>query len=124
MAIRTAAERKSLATKYGVDNPWGTLFSADPGTTGAATNELSGSGGSPVFARKSLVWSAPVTNGATEVITAVATFDIQAGVGVAFAGVAASGALGTADVKDSVSAVYNSQPSQGTATVTFSYAQS
>jgi hypothetical protein len=124
MAIRNAAERKSLANKYAADNPFGTLFSADPGTAGNATNELSGSGGSPVFARKALSWSAPVTTGVTEVITATATFDIQAGVAVAYAGVAASGTLATNDIKDSVAAVYNSQPTQGTATVTFTYTQS
>lgn len=122
MAIRTAAERKSLATKYGTDSPFGTLFTADPGTSGAATNELTG--GSPAFARKALVWSAPVTNGATEVITATATFDVPASTSVAFAGVTTSGTLTTADVKDSVAAVYNSQPTQGTFTVTFTYTQS
>ena len=122
MAIRNAAERKSLATKYGTDAPYGTLFTADPGTSGAATNELTG--GSPAFARKALSWSAPVTTGSTEVITATATFDIPAGTSVAYAGVAATGTLTTADVKDSVTAVYNSQPTQGTFTVTFTYTQS
>ena len=70
MAIQTAAEKNSLATKYAADALYGALFTTAPGAT--AGTEVTG--GSPAYARKALIWSAP-SNG---VITASVTFDVPA----------------------------------------------
>lgn len=70
MAIQTAAEKNSLATKYAADALYGALFTTAPG----ATPGTEVTGGSPAYARKPLTWGAP-SNG---VITASATFDVPA----------------------------------------------
>lgn len=119
MPIRTLAQRNALATRYGVEAPNGCLFTADPGTGGAATGEVSG--GSPAYARKAWNWGA-ASNSA---ITSAATpFDVPSGTTVAFIGVAVSAVAGTADVRDSFDSVDQPFASQGTYTVTATYTQS
>lgn len=117
MAIRTLAQRNALATAYGTAAPNGTLFSADPGTSGAATNELTG--GSPAFARKALSWGAA----SGSAISGSGTFDVGAGLTVAYFGVCVSTTLTTADVRDSVAVTSQTFASQGTYTVTPTYTQ-
>ena len=117
MAIRTVAEKNSLATKYGVDSPFGTMFTADPGITGAATGEVTG--GTPAFARKAINWGAP-SNG---VITGTATFDIPTGATLTYSGVCVSSVLATADVRDSTTVPSQNYASQGTYLATFTFTQ-
>lgn len=119
MAIAILAERNSLATKYGTDAPDGTLFSADPGTSGAATNELTG--GSPAFARKAMSWGGV---SASAIVSTAATFDVASGSTVAYFGVCASTTLTTADIKDKVAVTSQAFSSQGTYQVTATYTQS
>lgn len=115
----TTAEKNSLATKYGADAPYGALFTADPGSTGTVTGEVTG--GSPAYARKALTWGA-AANG---VITSAATaFDVASGLTINWFGVCASVTAGTADLKDSVSVPAQNFASQGTYTVTATYTQS
>lgn len=123
MAIRTDAQRKALANAYTAAAPKGSLFTADPGTAGAATNELTG--GSPAFARKDMTWGTAATSGATAVSTSAATpFDVGSGNTVTYFGVCATTTLTTADVKDSVAVTSQAFASQGTYTVTATYTQS
>lgn len=119
MAIRVKATRDALATAYGQRAAYACLFTADPGTSGSATGEVSG--GSPAYARKQLTWSAPNSSSA---ITAQATFDVPAGATVTYVGVAQSGTAGTADVVDSAAVPSQTFSSQGTYTITFTYTQS
>lgn len=115
MAIATTAEKNSLATKYGTDAGFGTLFTADPGTSGSVTGEVTG--GSPAFARKALSWGAP----ANGVITASATFDVPAGTTVTFAGVCS--ASSGANLLDRVAVTSQAFGTQGTYTVTFTFTE-
>lgn len=71
MPIQTTTKKNSMAVAYGSDTDHGALFT----TAGGATAGTEVTGGTPPYARKPLVWSAP-TNG---VITASATFDVPAG---------------------------------------------
>jgi hypothetical protein len=119
MPIRTEAQRNALAAAYGTAAPNGALFTADPGATGAATNELAASG-SPAYARKPWGWSAP----AASAITGTATFDVYAGVTTAFVGITVSATRATADVRDTFDAVDQAFASQGTYAVTATYTQS
>src|SRR5512139_1482493 len=116
MAIATTAERNSLATKYGQDATHAALFTADPGTTGAVTGEVAG--GSPAYARKPITWGA-ASNGA---ITASVTFDVPAGVTVAYAGVC-SGLTG-ANLLDRVAVTAQAFATQGTYMLTLTFTQS
>jgi hypothetical protein len=52
---------------------YGSLHTADPGTTGAS--EVSG--GSPAYARKAITWATPITTGS--VSGGTITFDVPAG---------------------------------------------
>lgn len=117
MAIRTLAQRNALATAYGVAAPYGTLFTADPGTSGAATGEVSG--GSPAFARKALAWGAA----SGSAVVGTGTFDIPAGTTLTYFGVTVSSVLTTADVRDSVAVTSQAFASQGTYAVTSTYTQ-
>lgn len=118
MAIQTAVERKSLATKYGTDAAYGAIYSA-AGSTTAGTEPT---GGAPAYARKALSWSAPVTNGSTEVITATATFDIPSGFTAAGFGYHSAITAGT--YLDGGSLTSQAFASQGTLLCTFTYTQS
>lgn len=118
MPIRTAVQRTALAAAYAAATPYGTLFSADPGTSGAATGELSG--GSPAFARKATAWG---TAAASAVTGGTETFDIPSGGVVAYHGLCASGTLGTADVRDSTALTSQTFSSQGSYSVVPVYTQ-
>ncbi len=118
MAIRTLAQRNALAAAYGSAAPYGCLFSADPGTAGAATGELTG--GSPAYARVALNWGAP----STSTITGNGTFNVASGQTVAYVGFAVAGATGIADVRDSVAVTSQAFASQGTYAATATYTQS
>lgn len=117
MAIRNASMKNALANAYKAAGPYGALFSADPGTAGAATNELSGGS----YARVALGWGTPsggvVTSSAT-------TFNVASGATVAYFGVTTAGTAATADVQDSVAVTSQTFASAGTYTVTATYTQS
>lgn len=118
MAIRNLTQRNALATAYGAAAPNGALFTADPGTADAATNELTTTG-SPAYARKSIGWGAA----SASTITGAPVFDVYSGATVAFAGVCVSATRGTADVRDSFDITDQAFASQGTFTVTYTYTQ-
>ncbi|NNC10708.1 hypothetical protein HII28_02245 [Planctomonas sp. JC2975] len=118
MAISILAQRNAVATAYGVAAPYGCLFtSTGPGTSGSATNEVTG--GSPAYARKAMSWSAP----SNSAITGAPTFDVPSGTTVTYAGVAVSATAGTADIRDATSITSQVFSSQGTYQVTFTYTQ-
>jgi hypothetical protein len=118
MSIRVKAQKDALATAYGTQAPYGACFTADPGTGGAATNEVTG--GSPAYARKALAWSAP---NASSAIVGSGTFDIPAGTTVTYFGVTVGSVAGTADVRDSAAVTSQAFASQGTYQVTPTYTQ-
>lgn len=118
MPIATLAQRNALATAYGTSAPNGALFTADPGTTGTATGEVSG--GTPAYARKAMSWGAP----SASAITGTATFDVPASTTVTHFGVTGGATAGTADVRDRVAVTPQAFASQGTYTVTATYTQS
>lgn len=119
MAIAVLAQRNALATAYGVAAPNGDLFTADPGTTGTVTGEVTG--GSPAFARKALSWGAAA---ASAIVSAATTFDIGAGNTLTFAGVTVGLVLTTADLRDRVAITSQNFASQGTYVATFTFTQS
>lgn len=121
MPIRTLAQRNALAAQYATAAPNSTLFSADPGTAGAATNELTG--GSPAFARKAIGGSWATATPSASAVTGTATHDVASGSTVAYAGVCVSLTLTTADVRDSVAVTPQAFSSQGTYAVTYTYTQ-
>lgn len=118
MPIAILATRNSMASQYGTLAPYGTLFTADPGTSGTVTGEVTG--GSPAFARKAMGWSAP----SASAISGAPVFDVPSGTTVTFFGVCASVTLGTADLKDKVAVTSQGFSSQGTYTVNATYTQS
>lgn len=87
MAIQTAGEKNSLATKYAGDALYCALYTTAPGAS--AGTEVTG--GSPAYARKSISWSAP-SNG---VITATVVFDVPTGTTVVGFGVHTAATAGT-----------------------------
>jgi hypothetical protein len=119
MAISILAQRNAMATAYGAAAPNGDLFTgAGPGTSGTATNEVTG--GAPAFARKSMAWGAA----AASVITSGAvSFDVGSAVTVTFFGVTVTATLTTADVRDAVAVTNQAFASQGTYVVTATYTQ-
>lgn len=118
MAIATLAQRNAMATAYGAAAPNGAIFTADPGTSGSATGEVTG--GSPAYARKAINWGAA----AASAITGAPTFDVPSGTTVTFAGVTVSATATTADVRDKVAVTSQAFASQGTYQVTYTYTQS
>ena len=117
-AIAVTAEKNSLATKYGTDAPYGAIYTADPGTTGTSTGEVTG--GAPAYNRKAISWGAA----AAGVITGSCTFDVPTGTTVTYTAVCASVTPGTADVKDRIAITSQAFASQGTLTVNYTYTQS
>lgn len=113
MAIKTTAEKNALATDYGIDAPYGALYTTAPG----ATPGTEVSGGSPAYARKALSWSA-AANG---VINATAVFDVPAGTTVV--GVGLHSAATGGNYIDGASVASQAFSAQGTYTVTFTYTQ-
>lgn len=118
MAIAILAQRNALATRYGVEAPYGTLFTADPGTTGSVTGEVTG--GSPAFARKAMNWGAA----SASAITGAPVFDVPASTTVTYFGVCVGVTLATADLRDRTTVTSQTFASQGTYTVTATYTQS
>lgn len=118
MAIAILAQRNALATAYGAAAPYGCLFTADPGTSGTVTGEVTG--GSPAYARKALSWGAAASSA---IVSGATVFDVGAGVTVTFFGVAVSATAGTADLRDKVAVTSQAFASQGTYTVTATYTQ-
>jgi hypothetical protein len=118
MAIRNVTQRNAMATAYGAAAPYGALFTADPGTADAATNELAASG-SPTYARKAMSWGAA----ASSAITGAPVFDVYSGVTITYFGVCVAGTRAVADVRDSVLVTSQAFASQGTYTVTATYTQ-
>jgi hypothetical protein len=117
MTIRNATMKNTLAAAYKGAAPYGALFSADPGTAGAATNELSGGS----YARAALNWGTPSGG----VVTSAATvFNVASGATVAYFGGCTSATATTADVQDSVAVTSQTFASAGTYTVTATYTQS
>lgn len=116
MAIATTAEKNSLATKYGTDAAYAALFTADPGTTGSVTGEVTG--GAPAYARKAVSWGA-ASNG---VITATVTFDVPAGTTVTYAAVCSASTGAT--LLDRISVTSQNFATQGTYALTLTYTQS
>lgn len=115
--VRNNSMKSTLATSYKNAALFGALFSADPGTANAATNELTGGS----YARISVPWGS-VTNG---VVTSTAmVFNVANGATVAYFGVCTSGTATTADVQDSFALTSQSFSSAGTYTVTATYTQS
>lgn len=115
MAIATTAEKNSLATKYGTDATHAALFTADPGSTGSVTGEVTG--GSPAYARKALTWGA-ASGG---VVTATVTFDVPAGTTVTHAAVC--GGLTGANLLDKNTVTSQNFATQGTYQLTLTYTQ-
>lgn len=68
----TTAEKEALAAKVATDAPYAALFTADPGSTGTATGEVTGG----TYARVALSWVAGSSDG---VYTGTATLNVPAG---------------------------------------------
>lgn len=109
MAIATTTEKNSLATKYGTDAPFATLFSTAP------------SGGTPgteiAVTRQAVSWGA-AANG---VITATVTFTVPSGQTVAGAGLYSASTAGT--YIDGLTVTSQAFPTGGTYQLTLSYTQ-
>lgn len=118
MAIQIMVEKDSLANKYATDAPYGAVFTADPGTSGSASGEVTG--GSPAYNRKAISWS---TASGTGIVTGAPVFDIPASTTVIFAAVASSVTPAAATLRDKVAVTSQTFASQGTYTVTFTYTQ-
>jgi len=116
--VSILAQRNAMATAYGVAAPYGAMFTATPGTTGAATNECTG--GSPAYNRKAMSWGAA----SASAIVGAPTFDIASGTTVTYTGVCVSVTPTTADVRDAVAVTSQAFSSQGTYALTATYTQS
>lgn len=118
MAIRNVTQRNAMATAYGAAAPYGAMFTADPGTADAATNECTG--GSPAYNRKALSWGTAATSA---IVSGATVFDIASGTTVTYFGVATSVTPAAATVRDSATVTSQAFASQGTYTVTATYTQ-
>lgn len=110
-----AVEKTSLAAKFATDAPYIAAFSADPGTTGAATNELTGG----TYARVAASWVA----GAAGVQTATCNLNVPAGSALTHIAACASGTAGTADLKDRVAVTWTTNGTAAIAQVTATFTQ-
>jgi len=115
MAIATTALKNTLATAYGTAATHAALFTADPGTTGSVTGEVTG--GSPAYARKAITWS----SASAGVITATVTFDVPTGTTVTYAAVC--GGLTGANLLDKGAVTSQAFASQGTYVLNLTYTQ-
>jgi hypothetical protein len=113
MAIASAQQRENLAIAYGAAATYAGLQTT--AKTGSAGTEVTGG----TYARKPLTWAAGSVDG---IVTATATFDVPASVTVQSSFLTTAVTGGT--FLDDVAVVYNSQPSAGTLTVSYSYTQS
>jgi hypothetical protein len=114
MAIQTTTMKNNLASAYGTNAAYGSVYTTAPGAS-AGTEPT---GGSPAFARKALSWGAP-SGGVT---TVTATFDIPASTTIVGAGVHTAVTAGT--YLDGASVTSQNFASQGTYALTFTYTQS
>lgn len=119
MAIATLAQRNALATRYGVEAPYGALFTADPGTSGTVTGEVSG--GSPAYARKAMNWGGV---SASAIVGVSSAFDVPSGTTLTYGGVTVSSTATTADLRDKNTVTSQAFASQGTYVMTGTYTQS
>lgn len=120
MTIRVGAQKDALANAYAAAAPYLGGASADPGSTGAATGELTG--GAPVYARKALGWT--TASGGTGQVTGSATLDVAAGSTLAWVFVASTNVAGAATVRDTYDLTDQPFVSQGQETVSVTYTQS
>lgn len=118
--VRNATTRTSLAGSYATLLPYGALFTADPGTTGTATGEVTG--GSPAYNRKAINWGTASASAVTT--TSAPVFDVPSGTTVTYFGACSSVTPGAATVGDSVAITSQTFASQGTYTITPTYTQS
>lgn len=114
MAILAGSLKETLAASYAGAAVKAALYTADPGTS-ATTSKVTGAG----YADQTIVWAAGTAGDG--IYTGTATFTVPASVSVAYGGLLDS--AGTT-LLDKVAVVYNSQPSSGSLTVTFTYTQS
>lgn len=114
MAIQTATEKTSLATKYAADAVYAAVYTTAPGAS-AGTEP---SGGSPAYARKTITWG----SASAGVITGTATFDIPAGSTIVGGGVHTAVTAGT--YLDGASVTSQAFATQGTYTLTLTFTQS
>lgn len=120
MAIATDLQRKVCANAYTGAAPYGTLFTATPAASGAATSEVTGGS----FARVNMAWGTAATSGSTAVSTSAATaFAIPASTTVTYWGCCVSATLTTADVRDTAAVTSQTFSSAGSYTVTATYTQ-
>lgn len=114
MAINgPAAAKNALANAYAALGTHAAAFTASPGTTGAATSEVSGG----AYVRPSIAWGA-AANG---VVTGTATFNIPAGVTVTH--VAIMGGVSGANLLDLFDGPDQPFTTAGTFSWTFTYTQ-
>jgi hypothetical protein len=119
VTIRVGAQKDALANAYAAAAPHLAGFTADPGATGAATNELTG--GSPAYARKALGWT--TASGGTGQVSGSATLDVPAGSTLAFIAVCNTNVAGAATVRDTFDLTDQPFVSQGQETVSVTYTQ-
>lgn len=110
--MNISTEKTALAAKFATDAPYLVLFSADPGTGGAATNEIPGT-------RTAASWAA----GAAGVQTGSANISLPANQVVTHAGACASNVQGTADVKDRVAVTWQTLTAASVAGVAATFTQ-
>ena len=119
MTIRVLTTRDTLANDYAALAPYLAGFTADPGTGGNATGEVTG--GSPAYGRVALGWS--TSSGGAGVVNGSGTLNIPASTTVSYVGVCASNVAGTNDVKDNVAITPQTFASQGTLAINASFTQ-
>lgn len=115
MPIKTVIQRTSLVAKYVADCTHAGLQS----TAAAATAGTELAGGSPPYARKPVQWNAPAASAAT---AAPVTFDVASGSTVMSASL--WDALVGGNYRDGLDVPTQGLSSQGSYTLTVSYAQS
>lgn len=109
MTISTTSEKNSLATKYGTDAAFATLFSTAPSGNTPGT-EIA-------VTRQAVTWGAP-SNG---VITATVSFTVPTSTTVVGAGLYSASTAGT--YVDGLSVTSQSFPTGGTYQLTLTYTQ-
>jgi hypothetical protein len=114
MAIDTVALRESLAGQYATLCTYASLHTGDPAGTGA--NEVTG--GSPAYARKALTWVAGASDGGYA--ANAVTFDVPAATNITHVGLWDAATAGTYRDKRAFAISF---ASQGTLTITITYAQ-
>jgi hypothetical protein len=122
-AIATTTMKNTLASAYATAATHAALFTADPGSTGTATGEVTATG-SPAYARKPFTAGAAWSAASNGVVTASVTFDVPAGTTVTFVAVCSSVTQGAATVLDKIAITSQNFATQGTLTVNFTFTQS